>query len=71
MGRIGRPDAGHAENAAPSSAFGDTHHATPDATLTEKQLAAYLTAEGYRNLRIEAIEPGIEDCYMKLDRTNE
>lgn len=52
-------------------AFGDTHHATPDATLTEKQLAAYLTAEGYRNLRIEAIEPGIEDCYMKLDRTNE
>ena len=52
-------------------AFGDTHHATPDATLTEEQLAAYLTAEGYRNLRIEAIEPGIEDCYMKLDRTNE
>ena len=48
-------------------AFGDTHHAT----LTEEQLAAYLTAEGYRNLRIEAIEPGIEDCYMKLDRTNE
>ncbi len=47
-------------------AFGDTHHATPDATLTEEQLAAYLTAEGYRNLRIEAIEPGIEDCYMKL-----
>lgn len=77
VGRIGRPDAGHAENAAPSSAdhlgLRVRRHAPrdADATLTEKQLAAYLTAEGYRNLRIEAIEPGIEDCYMKLDRTNE
>lgn len=56
---------------ASAFAFGDTHHVTPDGTLTEEQLFAYLTGEGYRDLRIGAIEPGIEDCYMKLDRTHE
>lgn len=49
-------------------AFGDVHHVTLSADISEPQLAEYLRTRGHENLTIKQIEPSIEDCFMKLNR---
>lgn len=49
--------------------FGDSHHVIfggePDQLLVE------LLQQGFTNVQITSIEPGIEDCYMKLAAEND
>jgi len=53
-------------------AFGDSHHVTAekenqtDNPLTAESLLAKLNNLGYKNLEVNNIEPGIEDCFMEL-----
>lgn len=49
-------------------AFGDVHHITVENGLTMDKLKTYLTAKGYKDIKITAIEASIEDCYMQLGR---
>jgi ABC-2 type transport system ATP-binding protein len=47
--------------------FGQYLHYTSKTRETDKQaLQEYLTARGHKNLVIEEIEPGIEDCFIEL-----
>jgi len=46
-------------------AFGDAHHLTlSDAELPH--LHAWLKGKGYKDVTVEAIEPGVEDCFISL-----
>lgn len=53
-------------------AFGDSHHVTAEKSsnqlnsLTADTLAENLKKQGYTNLEVKYIEPGIEDCFMEL-----
>lgn len=46
-------------------AFGEALHVTL-ATENVQGLAGYLTGKGYKDVRIEPIEPSIEDCFIHL-----
>ncbi|MFA7227509.1 MAG: ABC transporter ATP-binding protein [Melioribacteraceae bacterium] len=46
-------------------AFGSNHHLTLKEEDQEK-LRQYLISAGHNELKIEIIEPGIEDCFMQL-----
>lgn len=46
-------------------AFGDTHHITID-DLLQETLIAYLKEKGHKEIKIEKIAAGIEDCFMEL-----
>jgi ABC-2 type transport system ATP-binding protein len=48
-----------------SFAFGETHHITID-DLSQEELQNYLQNEGNKELEIEKIKAGIEDCFMDL-----
>ncbi|MDR0368019.1 MAG: ABC transporter ATP-binding protein [Bacteroidales bacterium] len=49
--------------------FGDTHHATVDASaLSINDLANDLEKNGYHHIEIHEIKAGIEDCFMALER---
>ena len=51
-------------------AFGDSIHVTVDnGQLTVDSLKKYLIEKGHKNIKIEAIEPTIEDCFMELSTT--
>lgn len=51
-------------------AFGENHHATIDTSrLTSASLRKRLSDMGHRDIIIEDIEPGIEDCFMNLQKT--
>lgn len=49
-------------------AFGDAHHLTlrQDGDTTIGRLRDYLRAKGYDDIRLDHIEPSIEDCFMAL-----
>lgn len=55
-------------------AFGDTHHITikesdpPDQsdTFNQKILEKFLKDKGHKEIEINSIQPGIEDCFMEL-----
>lgn len=46
-------------------AFGDTHHITVD-NLDQEKLKEYLLEKGHSDIKIDRIEPGVEDCFMEL-----
>jgi len=48
-----------------SFAFGDTHHITVG-SLSQGQLETYLKDKGHKDIFIEPIKAGIEDCFMEL-----
>ncbi|MCD7969715.1 MAG: ABC transporter ATP-binding protein [Alistipes sp.] len=47
-------------------AFGDVHHVTVDKGLTTGELKQTLEKDGYTNVEVKEIKPGIEDVYMLL-----
>jgi ABC-type multidrug transport system ATPase subunit len=48
-------------------AFGDTHHLTlKEGDASPDALRTYLQGKGHRDIRIETIPPGVEDCFMAL-----
>lgn len=49
-------------------AFGDAHHLTlrREGEDVMRQLKEYVKGKGYDDVRIEPIEPSIEDCFMAL-----
>lgn len=47
-------------------AFGDAHHATPSAGASMARLRAEMEAAGHREVDIREIEPGIEDCFIRV-----
>jgi ABC-type multidrug transport system ATPase subunit len=49
-------------------AFGDSHHVSVDASVDVSigELQQFLLQKGIQNVEIEAIEPNIEDIFMKL-----
>ncbi len=50
-------------------AFGKTHHATIDTSLlTPECLKQKLETMGHKDIRIDNIEPSIEDCFMSLSK---
>lgn len=50
-------------------AFGNVHHVTVSKPeLTTSELKDYLTEIGHEDIEIQAIQAGIEDCYMQLAR---
>lgn len=49
-------------------AFGDTHHITVNNNFDKEILINNLSAKGFKNLEIYAIEPSIEDCFMALTK---
>ncbi|MEI8270997.1 MAG: ABC transporter ATP-binding protein [Paludibacter sp.] len=53
-----------------SFAFGDSIHVTVrSGKLKVESLKEYLAEKGHKNIKIEAIEPTIEDCFMELSTT--
>jgi ABC-type multidrug transport system, ATPase component len=47
--------------------FGENHHLTlTDDTITTGEIEKYLNGKGHKNVHVKIIEPGIEDCFMKL-----
>jgi len=46
--------------------FGDSIHFSPENVLNEKGLLEELHAKGHRDIEVNEIEPGIEDCFMEL-----
>jgi len=46
--------------------FGDSIHYSPENVLNEKGLLEELHAKGHRDIEVNEIEPGIEDCFMEL-----
>ena len=52
--------------------FGDVYHITVDEVkLAMGRLKRQLESEGYADVEIKVIEPGIEDCYMMLSQNKE
>ncbi|MDD3787929.1 MAG: ABC transporter ATP-binding protein [Petrimonas sp.] len=49
-------------------AFGDKHHITVEHGFTKEELSGFLKEKGYRNVKIEAISPSVEDCFMALTK---
>jgi ABC-2 type transport system ATP-binding protein len=51
-------------------AFGDKHHLilTKDDEETLKQLKVFLQERAHADVQIMPLEPGIEDCFMELER---
>ncbi|MDD3077519.1 MAG: ABC transporter ATP-binding protein [Paludibacter sp.] len=58
-------------------AFGDRHHVSIDHALTTdsaatkdiiREIKSFLLNKGHKNLIVEEIEPGIEDCFMQLSQ---
>lgn len=49
-----------------SFSFGESHHATINETLTTDELKLYLLDKGHKNIKIQLIEPSIEDCFMQI-----
>lgn len=54
-----------------SSAFGENHHITVDASLSADGLMKYLSDKGHTNISIRPIEPSIEDCFMLITEKKE
>ncbi len=52
-----------------SFAFGDTHHITIG-KLSQEELETYLKDKGHKDIIIEPIKAGIEDCFMELSSTS-
>lgn len=51
-------------------AFGDTHHITfKNEPPLEQDLNDYLHEKGHKYVYIKAIEPNVEDCFMRLSGT--
>ena len=50
-------------------AFGDTHHITVD-DLDKEKLKEYLLEKGHKDIKIDMIDAGIEDCFMELSSTS-
>ncbi len=50
-------------------AFGDRHHLTVAEGHSLDDLRAFLSEKGCREVTIEPIEPSVEDCYMKLEKS--
>lgn len=46
--------------------FGDSHHLVLKEDGASDRLAAEIMAEGFKNVHVTVIEPGIEDCFMDL-----
>ncbi len=49
-----------------SFAFGDKHHITVEKKLYPGELKQYLVDKGFDDVRIDPIEPTVEDCFMAL-----
>ncbi len=47
-------------------AFGDKHHITVEKGITTEELENYLANNGFKETRVEAIEPTIEDCFLAM-----
>ena len=47
-------------------AFGDAHHLTMKPDLTRDGLFEFLLEKEHKNIEIQNIQPGIEDCFMQL-----
>ncbi|MDR0543912.1 MAG: ABC transporter ATP-binding protein [Odoribacteraceae bacterium] len=47
-------------------AFGDAHHATPRAGASIARLRSDMEVAGHREVDIREIEPGIEDCFIRV-----
>ena len=55
-------------NVRSAFAFGDVHHVTLRGGATPRELETYLEGKGHAGLTIRPAEPGIEDCYMQLEK---
>lgn len=51
-------------------AFGDSLHLTLKKTATKDTTSAYLQQNGFNNIKIQETQPGIEDCFIKLLKSN-
>lgn len=49
-----------------SFAFGDKHHITVEKELLPGELKQYLAGKGFDDVRIAAVKPTVEDCFMAL-----
>ncbi|MDR2130670.1 MAG: ABC transporter ATP-binding protein [Odoribacteraceae bacterium] len=47
-------------------AFGDRHHVTPCPGATTRHLREEMEAQGHREVEIQEIAPGIEDCFIRI-----
>ena len=58
------------KNVNSAFAFGDSIHVTVSSEqLSVNSLKEYLIGLGHKNIKIETIEPTIEDCFMELSTT--
>ena len=46
--------------------FGESHHLVADSMFDSDEFAAYLNGQGFHNVSIRPVEPGIEDVFIKL-----
>jgi ABC-type multidrug transport system ATPase subunit len=46
--------------------FGENVHLTTKEAIYVEEVRDYLESQGHKNVRVSAIEPEIEDCFMKL-----
>lgn len=46
--------------------FGESHHLVADSMFDSDEFAAHLNGQGFHNVSIRPVEPGIEDVFIKL-----
>ncbi len=61
-----KSDLAHYENTRSVYLFGQVLHLTLNRDAGAEPLRAWLEALGHRQLHVEAIQPGVEDCFMEL-----
>ena len=52
-----------------SFSFGEAYHVTLDEGGTPEALKHYLEQRGHSSVRVERIQPSVEDCFMLLSKT--
>ena len=46
--------------------FGESHHLVADSMFDSDEFVAHLNGQGFHNVSIRPVEPGIEDVFIKL-----
>ena len=46
--------------------FGESHHLVADSMFDSDEFTAHLNGQGFHNVSIRPVEPGIEDVFIKL-----
>ncbi len=49
--------------------FGDEHHLSLKANITEEMIISFLKEKGHTDIVVKIIQPNIEDCFMELMST--